>query len=451
MENKCDILFVYPRTSWNDTEMTVAENDAPPLGLLYIASAARQSGLNVSVIDMNHPKTTNTELISNIYRTKPYIVAFSVLSTVASYVKEIAEEIKNTFPSIFIIAGGIHPTVQPFEMLSSKIDYIVLGEGENTIGELAIRLIEGKNVNDISGIAFLEKKNCKQSSDSNLTHTLIKNGNSLSIKNLDILPLPARDLVPIIDYGQSGAICTTRGCPHACSFCSSVLISSHQYRRRSVVNVIDEMDHINKKYGIDRFQFIDDNFACDTNHASSISKFLLNRQYIWSCQTSVMEFASDLGTLDLMYESGCREIYFGLESGSERILKNYKGIDLDTAIYILEYAVNIPKKVKTRNRLQIVVGFIIGHPEDDEQSIEDTIQTAIKLRTLGIDTMLSILQPYPGSMIHKCSGNYGITIENSNLNDYLYPQSNISTKLLSRKKIKELYASGLYRIIKTYN
>lgn len=453
MNKNCEILFVYPPSGWVDSEMVVAENDAPPLGLLYVVSAARQAGLTVAVIDMNHPQKTDKELIADISQINPNIVAFSVLSTTSFTVKKLSERIKNSFPNIKIVTGGIHPTVHPGDMLSSKIDYVVLGEGEQTIVKLAQRIIDDKSIDDIPGIAFLDIKKNNNFIEKDLIPALVQTSRPLCINNLDVLPLPARDLVPITDYGQSGAICSSRGCPHSCSFCSSVLTSGHRYRKRATSNVIAELDHMHQKYGIDRFQIIDDNFACDISHATTISKILLDREYIWSCQTSVMEFASNLSTLDLMYKSGCREIYFGLESGCKRILNDYKGIDLDIALSILDYSVNIHKKHNNKtalNRLQVVVGFIIGHPEDDEQSIEETIQLATQLRSKGIDTMLSILQPYPGSLIHNYPDRYKVTIKNKNYKDYLYPKSNISTKFLSRNKIRDLYASGLFRIMKTY-
>lgn len=452
MNKFCDILFVYPPTGWVEAEMIIAENDAPPLGLLYIASAARKKELSVTVIDMNHPIISEDELLTEINNLKPKIIAFSVLSTASSIVIELSNIIKKSFPNITLLAGGIHPTVFPENMLSSKIDIVVLGEGEEIIAELAKRIIDNKNYDDIAGLAYLDKNETQKTKILNDANSIIQTSKPLRIENLDNIESPNRELIPILEYGQPGAICSTRGCPFTCSFCSSVLTPGHKPRKRSINKVIDEMDYMNKHFGIDRFQFIDDNFACDNNHAIDISKSLINKNYIWSCQTSVMEFRDNLNLLDLMYESGCREIYFGLESGSNRILKDYKGIESNEAISILDYCLKFNKdlKISSFNNLQIVVGFIIGHPEDDEKSIEETIQLALKLRVKGIDTMLSILQPYPGSLIYNNPKKYGVKIENLNFADYLYPKSNISNKYLSKDRIRELYSSGLYRIMKTY-
>lgn len=159
-----------------------------------------------------------------------------------------------------------------------------------------------------------------------------------------------------------------------------------------------------------------------------------------------------LDVLDLMFESGCREIYFGLETGSPRMMRDLKGIDLDSALTVLAHSASLHNKGENShlNRLQTVVGFIIGHPEDDEQSIEETIQFALKLRKMGIDTMLSIMQPYPGSLIHSSPERFSVKIENSDYSQYLYPKANISTSYLSRERIRSLYASGLLRVMETY-
>lgn len=454
MKNKKDILFVFPPTGWDKKAMNIAENDAPPLGMLYVASAARSEGLDIAVLDMNHPRMDYSGFASYLSEMNPRLVAFSVLTTCASQVKRLTKIIKESFPGIIVIAGGIHPTVLPYDMLSSGVDFALLGEGETTMVELAKCIFNDKSFDDIPGLAFF---------DSSITHTnnrTIPKQNSGIIQtspralhfDLDILQYPARDLVPILDYGQSGAICSSRGCPHTCSFCSSVLSSGHRYRKRSIDMVVDEIDQMHNILGIEHFQFVDDNFTVEPDRAMSLATLLGQRKYIWSCQTSVMELSDRFDVLTCMFEAGCREIYFGLESGSSRILDNYKGIDIERAITVIEHSASLHNGISQSpfNRLQTVVGFIIGHPEDDEQSIEETIQLALRLRRMRVDTMLSILQPYPGSAIFRHPDQYGVTIENNNYENYLYPKANISTKYLSRERINSLYASGLLRIMRTY-
>lgn len=237
-----------------------------------------------------------------------------------------------------------------------------------------------------------------------------------------------------------------------CSFCSSVLTNGHRYRKRSASLVRDEMHQMHHTYGIKHFQLLDDNFTHDPTHAEAFAKAILDSGYIWSCQTTVMGLANHCNVLDLMFAAGCREIYFGLETGSRRLLRTSKGIDLESAMTVLMHSRSLQhgNGVERLDRLQTVVGFIIGHPEDDEQSVEETIQCALRLRSYGIDTMLSILQPYPGSMIYSNPEQYGVTIESSDYSQYLYPKANISTRYLSRDKIRHLYAAGLFRIMNTY-
>lgn len=459
MPRKTDILFIYPPTGWEQDAMHIAENDAPPMGLLYVAAAARSAGINVAVLDLNHPVMGDTEVIDFISHVKPRIIAFSVLTPSAERTKHLSKMIKSQFQDIILLAGGIHATVVPEDLLWAGVDYIVLEEGENTLLELAHALFDNKPINDISGLAYLDGYLTKTyvSKDSmRLSHhdstLLIKTPKRNILADLDSLPFPARDLVPVHDYGQAGAICSSRGCPYSCSFCSSVLSSGHSYRLRSITKTIEEMDTIYDSFGINRFQFLDDNFTANPDRAASFAKSLLARQYTWACQTTIMELVDRLDVLDLMFEAGCREIYFGLETGSRRLMYEYKGIKLEQAMTVLAHAASLMSKQKfiEMERLQTVVGFIIGHPEDNEETVEETIQLALELRQLGIDTMLSIMQPYPGSIIHKFPDRYGVKIENINYAEYLYPKANISTKYLTRDKIRNLYASGLLRIMKTY-
>ena len=179
------------------------------------------------------------------------------------------------------------------------------------------------------------------------------------------------------------------------------------------------------EFGTTRFQFFDDNFTSDVERAAALSKALLSRSYVWACQTTVMELAGRLDVLDLMFEAGCREVYFGLETGSRRLMQQYKGLNPERALVVLTHAAS---RVSNGNghpasRLQTVAGFILGHPEDDEQSIEETVQFALTLRSMGVDTMMSIMQPYPGSLLHRTPARYGVTIENTSFEDYLYPKA----------------------------
>lgn len=455
MNSKTDILFIYPPTGWDKEAMHIAENDAPPLGLLYVAAAARAAGMKVAILDMNHPRLDESGLAKHIAKNPPALIAFSTLTTGAPQTKRLVAMLKGRFPAIPLIAGGIHPTVLPLDMLNAGVDYVVQGEGESTIVELARALLDQRAVEEVPGIAFPPPaaSTAARGRSKTATPAFVQTASRPPEPDLDILPLPARDLVTIQDYGQSGALCSTRGCPNACSFCSSVLANGHKYRQRSIAKVREEMDQMNASNGIQHFQFLDDNFTADPDRAAALAASVLDRGFIWSCQTTVMELAEKLDVLDLMFASGCREIYFGLETGSRRLLRECKGIELDAAMTVLTHAASLQngRAGSKFNRLQTVVGFIVGHPEDDEQSIEETVQLALKLRRLGIDTMLSILQPYPGSMIHRSPGKYGVTIESNEYAQYLYPKANISTRHLKRDRIRELYASGLLRIMQTYN
>jgi len=432
--------------------MSIAENDAPPLGLLYVAAAARQSGLVVSVIDMNHPPMDAARLAAIVEQRRPRIVAFSVLTPSSGKVKDLVAMLKGRFPRTDVIAGGVHASALPSDLINAGVDFVVVGEGETTFVEVAEALLSNGDVAGVAGLAYPEHGSGSVSTAFGKRLSMCITARRDPHTDLDALPRPARDLVPILEYGQSGALCSSRGCPYSCSFCSSVLSGGHKYRLRTVDCVMDEIADMHAQFGISHFQFLDDNFAAVPDRAESLVASLRKRGYVWSCQTSVMELVDRTNLLSRMYEAGCREVYFGLESGSRRILNQYKSIDLDRAMAVLTHAASFGKGngIAGEDALQTVVGFMVGHPEDDEDSIEETIQFALTLRPLGIDTMISIMQPYPGSLIHQDPGRYGLNIEKTDYAEYLYPKANMATRKLSRKHISRLYAKGLLRIMQTY-
>ena len=457
MSKNIDILFVYPPTGWEPEAMYIAENDAPPMGILYIAAMLRDAGIEVQILDLNHTVMNDCSLLEFISRAKPRIIGISVLTTSSKLAKHLTVMIKGRFQETLVVAGGIHATVLPMDLLAAGADYVVRGEGEGTMLELVLALFNNESTGDIPGISYIDGHSAKSymQNDVDCNHDDLPHAQSLVntdkrniLGDLDSLPFPARDLVPIRKYGQAGAICSSRGCPHSCTFCSSVLSTSHSYRLRSVTKTIEEMDYTNDRFSISRFQFLDDNFTAKPDRTADLARLLLEREYIWSCQTTIMELANRLDVLNLMFQAGCREIYFGIETGSKQMMHDTKGIDLDTALAVLNHAASLNSGAG--DRLQTVVGFIIGHPDDTEESVEETIKLALQLRQLHIDTMLSIMQPYPGSLLYRTPERYGIKIENADYSEYLYPKANMSTQYLSRERIRALYASGLLRIMETY-
>jgi radical SAM superfamily enzyme YgiQ (UPF0313 family) len=438
-----DILLVYPSTGWAPAAMRIAENDAPPMGLLYVASAARNAGLRVAVVDLNHFPGGDVGLYEFVALSNPKIIGLSVLTTASGAAKRLIGGLNERFPKITLVAGGIHATVLPSDLLSAGCDYAVIGEGEATLPEIARAVLDGTPVTSVAGIAFLERDNPAR---------LIKTMPRAVLHELDRLPPPARDLVPIVDYGQSGALISSRGCPYACAWCSSVLSQMHVYRPREVSAVVAELAEVHGRYGIDHFQFLDDNFTVNPNRVLELADALAGLGVVWSCQGTLRELTSRLDILDRMFTAGCREIYFGIESGNLRLFRKFKGMDLDEALRVVRHAACLRCTSKNGNpdRLRTVCGFIIGHPDDDQMTITDTFNCAIDLRSLGIDAMVSILQPYPGSAVHANPARYGITIENHDFSQYLYPKANISTRNLSRESIQRLYSAGLLQLVKTY-
>ncbi|MBW2999492.1 B12-binding domain-containing radical SAM protein [Candidatus Woesearchaeota archaeon] len=304
-----------------------------PLGLAYLAGALREK-YTVNVLDLTAKaaiENKNPEEILNIELRKhqPEIVGITSTSPTHKSALKIARKVKQQ-SNIPIIKGGPHETncAETTIRNNPEIDYSVVGEGEETIVELAERIFSGKNVKGIRGIVYRKHRN------------VVNNGRRNLISNLDILPRPARDLfylnedfdryysAGLFEGKKSTSITTSRGCPYSCSFCSSRVnwgeadengkIKS-RLRQRSIVNVIEEIEELYSQ-GFRGLMFEDDmsiaNKKWFLGFAKKIKEKGLSIEY--TLQTRVN--AIDKEVAKALSESGCKLMYFGVESGVQDIL-----------------------------------------------------------------------------------------------------------------------------------
>ncbi|MGB9631260.1 MAG: B12-binding domain-containing radical SAM protein, partial [Candidatus Methanodesulfokora sp.] len=214
------------------------------------------------------------------------------------------------------------------------------------------------------------------------------------IPNLDEIPIPAYDLLPMHLYRfeslRFGTIITSRGCPFNCIFCSSSLQFGKRWRAHSKERVIEELRILHQDYGVREVEFLDDTFTLDRRRAREISREIVREglDISWTASSRVNTF--DLETGREMKRAGAHTIYFGIESGSQKILDLIgKGITVEQSIS----AVKSAKKAK----LRALGSFIIGFPEETEDDIRRTIDFSKKV---GVDlAQFTIATPYPGTKL----------------------------------------------------
>jgi radical SAM superfamily enzyme YgiQ (UPF0313 family) len=347
-------------------------------------------GNDVKFIDALNLRLNEDELIRRLNDCD--IVGIGVLTDYYLEAKSIVKKLKKL--GKIIILGGVHPTVLPIETLKETgADFIVLGEGEEVMGELITSLKNKTSFEKIRGIAY--RKNNK----------IYVNPRRDLIKNLDNLPFPDWDSMDPREYQKAphGAIVknfpvapiiTTRGCPYECKFCVSPNFWLRKIRFRSPEKVIEEIEYLIKNFGVKEIHFEDDNLTLRREHVEKICRLILakNIKISWATPNGIRADKVDETLLRLMKKSGCYSIVLGIESGNEGILKNIKK---------RESLTDIEKAAKAAKKAGLITQgfFILGLPGETEETIKKSINFAKKIKLDRAHFML--LDLLPGSELWK--------------------------------------------------
>ena len=344
----------------------------PPLGILYCAGALREAGIEVSLLDQPATRFSLEKTVDWVKREDPDVVGFSVLLSAAKEAPKIAERVKTENPDIAVVFGSHHSTFNAERILKKYpfVDVVVRGEGEYTCVEIAGCFEEGRELDKVKGVTFRKDGIVVSNSDRPLN------------KDVDCLPFPDRDLAGVeytsaifgvkINSKKFTTLISSRGCPFNCSFCGIRKFTRRAWRPRSVENVIEELECLQSE-GYDQFLFADDNFTLDGKRVSKLCRGIRKAEMDieWFCDSRVDHISYDM--FRDMVKSGCKCIFFGIESGNQRILDYYKkGITLDQS----ERAVNKARKAG----IDIIVGsFIVGAPDETKSEIVNTLKFANRL------------------------------------------------------------------------
>ena len=386
-----DPPFGFQEIGGNKSRFATVNNIIPSLGLGYLAAIARKHGHDVKIID--GAITPDWNFISNqAQRFTPDIIGITATTPTFKNAQKAAQILKKVLPSAIFVLGGAHPTAALDHAAQAKeFDYFIIGEGELTFVEL-LEYISGKssfNKHKINGLAFWDKEK--------LTITPSRE----RIKNLDSLPFPARDLFPsITKYSPTPAsyrrlplahIMTSRGCPLKCAFCDRSIFQE-TLKQRSAQNVLKEVDELITRYGVREIRFFDDCFTINRGRLEEICQGMkkLKPCTPWTCLTSVNFIDQDM--LNMMHDAGCWQILYGLESGSDDILRT---IGKQTTVKKNKDAVELAHKAGMRVRAD----FIVGTPSETMKTLRDTMKFA---KSLAIDfAHFNKFVPFPGTGFYK--------------------------------------------------
>jgi anaerobic magnesium-protoporphyrin IX monomethyl ester cyclase len=239
----------------------------PVYGLAMIGAVLLKAGHDVSAIDMRFSKTKDEDLFRRAADFRPQYVGFSVTNWDVLEAVRLAGKIRSSHPSAKVIFGGPQASLCPAETLQyEEVDVVVRGEGELTILELLKTLEECKPLSEVAGIAYrVEGRPALTSLRS-------------FIADLSQLPWPAYELFDVPRYGSWDdlrlGIASTRGCPYGCIFCTGRKVMGRRIRCRPPVEVVAEMKHWHKTYGINHFCFVEDNLLGHPNHGDQLLREL---------------------------------------------------------------------------------------------------------------------------------------------------------------------------------
>jgi len=339
-----------------------------PLGLGFLAGALNRAGYNVEILDNYLYGKTDYELLEDVKSIRPDLTGITVsvatTPTVSSIVSALKEE------NIPLVIGGPQVTVDPIGTLKRvNAEIGVVGEGENTLLELCQVLTKKGNLS----LDYLKKIDGLVLKDKNGEYFLTPKRNF--IENLDDLPFIPLSLFPYRNYQKNtpelkasplGWMSTSRGCPWNCSFCSNILVWGQQYRCMGPNRVVDEMQYLANKFGVRAIIFREDNFVVNRERVKKICSLINERklQIEWMCESRVDTVDEEL--LTLMKEAGCGSIYFGVESGTQKVLDFLrKGITLEET----ERALNLCKKTGIRSIASIMLGIPTQTLDENYESI----------------------------------------------------------------------------------
>lgn len=413
--------------------LAAATGRSMPYGLLSLAAVIRSAGYPVQFLDASGANLDVQETCDAVLAASPKVLGITTVTQSIDRTAEIARRIKEKAPSLKIVIGGPHVSSVPAETFQrfDVFDVGVLGEGEHTIVELLDAIRNKRDLQEVVGLVMKREG------------TVIRTGRRPLIEDLDSLPMPAWDLVPSLAkfYRPSApsylrlpstTIITSRGCFGKCIFCNSKAIHGG-LRCFSAGYVLDMVRHLQDAYKIRDFSIYDDNFVSNQERLVQFCETILRekRNLTWSCYSRVDQGEPEL--FKLMKRAGCWQVSYGIESGAQRILDFIqKGVTLE----------QIEKTIRSTHRagLRTRGFFMIGHFNETESSIRETIDFLLKLPL--DDFHFTAFTPLPGTKAYRLADQYGTfdrTWDKMNLQTTLFVPNGLNASVL------ESYSKMAYR------
>ncbi|WP_232362706.1 B12-binding domain-containing radical SAM protein [Desulfosudis oleivorans] len=413
----------------------------PPMGIASLAAYVRDM-VDVALLDcvaegyrqkvsvarhIARVGLSDDEILARVRAYRPDMVGLScIFSNQFACVKDLSRKIREKVdPDMVIVTGGTHPSFLPEQTLSeADVDYVVLGEGELGLKQIIETHNSGGRIEDIDGVAFRTENGVQVTP------------RTTWIEDLDTLPFPARDLLPMETYFEAKVpmalhwrkvrntpIVSSRGCPFKCPFCSSWRHWGQRFRKRSAENVLAEITHLKSRYNIQELKWQDDNLTADRNRAKAIFQGMIDRGLVmpWNTPNGIALWTLDGEMLDLMKKSGCFEITLAVESGDPETFRRFV-----KKPFTLDQAAKVARMARER-RITTVAYFILGFPGETVRQVKSSIRFGLRM---GVDYLVPfIFNPLPGSELwQECmqKGFLSDSLQYERSNNYMDPGALVS-------------------------
>jgi radical SAM superfamily enzyme YgiQ (UPF0313 family) len=387
----------------------------PPIGLCYVAASLQKAGHQVTAIDPTgegierlipiddtgttvRRGLTDDEILARI-APDTELIGFSLMfSQDWLEARALINKVRERFPRAVLIAGGEHFAAEPEGAITtSALDYVLIGEGDRVVCDLVEHLEGKRTLEQVAGCYYRGPAG-----------EALKTGALVREKDIDKIPWPAWDLIPIenylagghgwgVDRGRNMPMNATRGCPYQCTFCSSPTMWTTRWVARSPADVLAEIKHYMVKYQATNFDFQDLTAIIRKEWVVEFAKLILaeNLKITWQLPSGTRSEALDDEVLPLLVQSGCTNITYAPESGTEEILVRIKKkIKTDRMLHSMRQAVKAGCNVKAN--------FIFGFPEDTYRLLLPTFWFLAKMAVAGVhDVSIAPFRPYPGSELFR--------------------------------------------------
>lgn len=385
-KNNFDIIFIVPAFSSQIKEESI--------GTLILAKKAQLNGLKVKIIryweSEKSPKDDYSgfrdSLIQLILAERSHIVSFYCRCEEYHICLDISKKLKERCPDLKISFGGPQAELVAKETMSTfpHVDYICCSEGENTIVPF-INFALGKDykAENIDGLYYRD------------ANGNIKNNNLPAFLDDDFIrSFRYYDLIPddIIREAKSMPIDVGRGCPFSCTYCSTKTFWKRKFRLRNLDDIIDEMQWLYETYGISNFDFMHDLFTVNKRRVIQFCNKLKERnlKLKWGCDSRIDTIDEEM--IDKMIDSGLSNIFFGIETGSERMQSLIqKRLNLSKCEEIISFCL--------KKGLTVTTSFIYGFPGENEFDVSETLKTIVKFQNMGCNVLTNLCHIMNGTAL----------------------------------------------------